>query len=237
MRALAVVHQPDAGPGVFADAACRQGWELQEWAIVDGGPPPDAVADFQAVMVFGGAVNADQEAVHPWLRSEKQLLAALLARGMPLLGVCLGAQLLAEAAGAPARRAAAPEIGWIEVEVSDAGATDPLIGSLSPRVRAFAWHSYEFPLPDGAVALARSPTCLQAFRLRETAWGIQFHAEVTAADARHWIDEYQTDPDAVQVGLDPTALRAETERAIGEWNDVGRAVCERFLNVAAGAQR
>jgi GMP synthase-like glutamine amidotransferase len=237
MRALAVVHQPDAGPGVFADAAGRQGWELQEWSIADGGPPPDALANFQAVMVFGGAVNADQEAAHPWMRDEKQLLAALLGRGMPILGVCLGAQLLAEAAGAPARRAPGPEIGWVEVQVSDAGASDPLIAALSPRVRAFEWHSYEFPLPEGAVALAYSPTCLQAFRLGEAAWGIQFHAEVTGADARHWIDEYRNDPDAVRIGLDALALRAATDRAIEDWNAVGRGLCERFLNVAASAQR
>jgi GMP synthase (glutamine-hydrolysing) len=237
VRALAVVHQPDAGPGVFADAARRQGWELVEWSIVDGGAPPDAVDNFQAVMVFGGAVNVDQEAVHPWLRNEKQVLSALLAHGMPLLGVCLGAELLAEAAGAPARRAPTPEIGWVEVQVTDAGATDPLIGPLSPRVRAFEWHSYEFPLPDEAVALARSPTCLQAFRLGEAAWGIQFHAEVTGADASHWIDEYRSDPDAVRIGLDAPALRKETDRAIEDWNAVGSGVCERFLNVVASSQR
>lgn len=237
MRALAIVHQADAGPGVFADAARRQGWQLQEWSIIDRGSPADAVANFQAVMVFGGAVNADQEAAHPWLRNEKQLLAALLARGMPLLGVCLGAQMLAEAAGAPAQRASEPEIGWVEVEVNDAGATDPIIGPLSPRVRAFEWHSYEFPLPAGAVALARSSACLQAFKLGEVAWGIQFHAEVTATDAHHWIDEYRADPDAVRIGLDAPALRRETDAAIEAWNALGRGVCERFLNVAAGAQR
>jgi GMP synthase (glutamine-hydrolysing) len=232
VRVLAIVHQSDAGPGVFADAVRRQGWELQEWPITEGTPPPDAMANFQAVMVFGGAVNADQEAAHPWLRNEKQLLAALLARGMPLLGVCLGAQMLAEAAGSPARRAAAPEIGWVEVRVTDAGATDPLIGPLAPRLSAFEWHSYEFPLPAGAVALARSAACLQAFRVGERAWGIQFHAEVTVADARHWIEDYQSDADAVRIGLDPGALRAETDRSIEAWNAVGRGICERFLDAA-----
>ncbi len=236
MRVLAVVHQPDAGPGVFGDSARRLGWELQEWSIAKGGPPPDAIGNFQAVMVFGGAVNADQGAAHPWLRSEKQLLAALLARGMPLLGVCLGAQMLGEATGAPARRAPLPEIGWIEVEVTDAGAVDPLIGPLAPRLRAFAWHSYEVPLPAGAIALARSDTCLQAFRIGERAWGIQFHAEVTAADVGHWIEEYRGDADAVRIGLDPDALRVETDDAIEAWNAVGRGVCERFLT-AAGSQR
>ena len=97
-----------------------------------------------------------------------------------------------------------------------------MIGPLAPAVRAFEWHSYEFPLPPDAVALARSSTCLQAFRIGESAWGIQFHAEVTGADARHWIDEYRSDPDAVKIGLDPAALRTETDRAIEGWNTVGR---------------
>ncbi len=237
MRALAIVHQPDAGPGVFGETARRCGWELLEWPIAGGAPAPDAIGNCDAVMVFGGAVNADQEAVHPWLSNEKQMLAALLERGMPLLGVCLGAQLLAEAAGAPARRAPVPEIGWTEVHVVDAGTTDPLIGPLSPQVRAFEWHSYEFPLPGGAVALAQSANCLQAFRIGGAAWGIQFHAEVTGADARHWIDEYRNDPDAVRIGLDAPALRKETDRAIDGWNAIGSGICERFLNVAASAQR
>ena len=163
-------------------------------------------------------MNAHQEEEHPWLRFEKDLLAELLGRGMPLMGVCLGAQLLAEAAGATPRRASQPEIGWHEVEVTAEGAEDPLLAPLAPRFSAFQWHSYEAPLPSGATALARSAVCLNAYRIGEAAWGIQFHAEVSAADAEYWIADYRSDPDAVRIGIDPEALRGQTRAAIGDWN-------------------
>jgi hypothetical protein len=84
------------------------------------------------------------------------------------------------------------------------------------------------------VQLARSDACLQAYRLGDSAWGIQFHAEVTAADAERWIDDYRSDPDAVEIELDPEPLRKQTRVAIGSWNALGRGLCERFVEAAAG---
>jgi len=228
MRALAIVHQPDAGPGVFAEAMAAKGVELDHWLIAEGPPPADP-AGYDAVMTFGGAMHTDHEADHAWLSEEKLLLADLIERRVPLLGMCLGSQLVAEAAGATPRRASEPEIGWHEVELTPEAAGDPLLGGLPARFVAFQWHSYEAPLPPGGIALARSPVCLQAFRLEGPAWGIQFHSEVSAEDADHWIDDYRSDPDAVRIGLDPEALRAETRAAIGPWNEVGRGMCERWI--------
>ena len=229
MRALAIVHQPDAGPGVFAEALTAKGVELDRWLIGDG-PPPAEPSGYDAVLTFGGAMHTDQEADHPWLKDEKSILAELIERRVPLLGMCLGSQLVAEAAGAHPRRAPAPEIGWHEVELTPEGADDPVLGGLPARFSAFQWHSYEAPLPPGATALARSPVCLQAFRLDGPAWGIQFHAEVSTEDADYWITDYRSDPDAVRIGLDPEALRAKTHAVIAAWNDVGRAMCERFVD-------
>jgi GMP synthase-like glutamine amidotransferase len=151
---------------------------------------------------------------------------------VPLLGLCLGGQLLAAAAGAQARRASRPEIGWHRVEVTAEGEDDPLLGPLAPSFEAFQWHSYEFPLPPGAVALAHSEVCLQACRLGERAWALQFHPEVSAADARHWIEDFRADPDAVLIGIDPAALGPETEQKIGAFNQLGRELCSRWLRIA-----
>lgn len=229
LRALSIAHQRDAGPGVFADAMRSQGVQHDVWLRSEQDQPPGDPRDYDAVLVFGGAMHADHEDRHPWLREEKGLLAELLERQVPLLGVCLGAQLLAEAAGAPARRASRPEIGWHDVEVTDAGAEDPLLAPLAPRFEAFQWHSYECPLPPGATALARSDVCLQAYRIGDSAWGIQFHAEVARGDVEAWIDDYRSDEDAVRIGLDPNALRRRTDSSIEEWNELGRALCARFL--------
>jgi GMP synthase (glutamine-hydrolysing) len=235
MRALAIAHQRDAGPGVFADAARGAGVELDTWLRTDSDTPPRPPRDYGAVLVFGGAMHADHEDSHPWLGPEKALLRELLELEVPVLGVCLGAQLLADAAGAPPHRASRPEIGWHEVELTDEGSGDPVLGPLERRFDAFQWHSYEFPLPPGATPLARSAVCLQAFRAGRSAWGIQFHAEVTRQDAEAWIDDYRSDEDAVRIGLDPDDLRKRTHEAIGEWNALGRALCERFFAAATRA--
>jgi GMP synthase (glutamine-hydrolysing) len=234
VRALAIVHQRDAGLGVFGPAVRSRDVQVDEWQLAEGALPPGDPAGYDAVLTLGGAMHADQQARHPWLADEKVLLAGLLERRVPLLGVCLGAQLLAEAAGAPPRRATEPEIGWCDVELTDAAADDPLLAALQPGFEAFEWHSYEFPLPPGATPLARSATCLQAYRIGEWAWGIQFHAEVTGTDIEAWIDDARSDEDAVRLGLDTEALRQRTRASIGAWNELGRGLVGRFIDVAAG---
>ena len=229
MRILGIVNQRDAGPGVFLDAMLARGASLDTWMPPESPAPPHDPAGYDAAMVFGGAMHAHHEDRHPWLGDVKDQLRGLLARGVPVLGVCLGAQLLAEAAGAPARRAREPEIGWRTVEVTPEGRRDPLLSPLAPSFTAFQWHSYEFPLPPGAAPLARSAVCLQAFR-SGTGVGIQFHAEVSATDAEAWIDDYRSDEDAVRMGVDPDALRRETRASMDAWNDLGRAFCGRFLD-------
>jgi GMP synthase-like glutamine amidotransferase len=230
MRALAIVHQPDAGPGVFAEAILERGGVVDLWQIGDGGEAPAEPARYDAVLTFGGAMNTHEHDGHPWLAREKALLGGLLEAGVPLLGACLGTQLLAEAAGGSVRRAREPEIGWLEVELLADGLDDPVLGPLAPGFEAFQWHSYEAVPPPGAVALAHSPASLQAYRIGELAWGIQFHAEVSAGSAERWLDQWHTDPDAVRIGLDAEALRAETRGKIEAWNGLGRALCGRFLD-------
>jgi GMP synthase (glutamine-hydrolysing) len=232
MRALAIVHQTDAGPGVFADALADRGVELDEWLLSERGTGPKLeIADYDAVLTFGGAMHADQEDTHPWLRFEKDFLAAMIDDGMPILAVCLGSQLLADAGGGSARRATEPEIGWLQVEVTDEGRADPLIGPLAPSFEAFQWHSYEAVPPEGAAILARSAVCAQAYRIGERAWGIQAHPEVSVADALAWVDDYRADEDAIRIGVDPEALRAETEEKIAAWNELGSELCGRFIDV------
>ena len=178
---------------MFAEAA--RGHELVEWLPHEG--PAPAIDGFGAAIVFGAEAQVDQEKAFPWLRPEKRVVGELLARGTPVLGVCFGSQLLAELAGAEVRRAAEPEIGWYEVELTPEGSADPLLGFLPERFESLQWHHYEWLLPAGAVALARSARCLQAFRLEgRPVWGVQFHPEVTEADYGSWLDEFSDDPGA-----------------------------------------
>jgi GMP synthase-like glutamine amidotransferase len=231
MRVLAVEQQSDAGLGVFEEAIREDGHELTLWKPALGTPAPDG--DHDAYIVLGGAMNIEEQPKHPWIGTQLMAVAGWVEGGYPVLGLCLGSQMLATAAGGSARRASEPEIGWFDVTVNGAGAEDPLIGPLAPRFEAFQWHSFECVAPPGSVELARSPVCTQAFRIGERAWGLQFHPEVSRKDALDWIDDYRSDPDAVRIGIDPVALREETEPKLDGWNELGREVCRRFLELAA----
>jgi len=178
------------------------------------------------VLVFGGAMHADQDAWHPWLREETLWFQQLLARRVPTLGICLGVQLLARAAGSWVGPLAEPEIGWVEVALTDAAADDPVLSSLPARFEAFQWHHYTYGVPADAVELARSAACTQGFRLGAACWGVQFHPEVTEPQLAGWF----MDPD--DPPPDPDALRAETRVRIGRWNELGRTLCRAFLAAA-----
>lgn len=233
MRVLAIVHQSDAGPGVFVDPIRARGAELHCWRLPDEGPPWCDPRDYDAVLTLGGTVHPDEEDQHRWLAEEKALLADLLGRGAPLLGVCLGAQLLSEAAGAPALPTHEPELGWHAVELTAGAARDPVLGPLAPGFDALEWHSYELRLPAGGTALAHSAAGLQAFRVGDAAWGIQFRAEVTLDDFESWLDEHRRVHPALPPRLAPYELRTDTRWRIAAWNELGRGLCRRFLGVAA----
>jgi GMP synthase (glutamine-hydrolysing) len=237
MRVLAIVHEAVAGPGVFGEVIRERGDALDEWMLPESAEPPADPLGYDAVFVLGGAANVDEEERFEWIGTEHGVIGRLLEHRVPLLGLCLGGQMVAAGAGAVPRRAPRPEIGWHQVELTEAGRADPLLGSLPPRFEAFQWHSYEFPLPPGAVELARSPVCLQGCRIGESAWALQFHPEVTEADALAWTADWRSDADAVAIGLDPTALALEIEAKISAFNGLGRELARNWLDFAAARAR
>jgi GMP synthase (glutamine-hydrolysing) len=224
MNVLALTHGDNVGPGVFEDAVRDGGHELVEWQVpVLGAPRDDTRAD--AVIVLGGAMHPDEDERHGWLAPELRYLEQQLERGTPLLGICLGSQLLARAAGAEVFRASEPEIGWLPVERTEAGCADPVAQALPERFDAFQWHHYTHALPVGAVELARSRVCTQSFRLG-SAWGVQFHPEVRTAQIEEWLAE---EPEDVP---EPQAFLAATRERIAVWNELGRRLCSAFLRAS-----
>jgi GMP synthase (glutamine-hydrolysing) len=229
MRVVSVLHPGGGHSGVLRATAAAAQAELVEWTPARGEPAP---AGADALVVMGGGMNVHQAERLPWLRGEVELLRDALADGLPVLGVCLGAQLLAAAAGAEVRRAREPEIGWFEVSRDPPGASDRLLGAIPERFTAFQWHSYVFEPPAGATVLASSPVCPQAFRLDGRAWGVQFHPEVTADVVAEWFGDYAADPDAVALGFDPAAAAHESRARLPAWNALGRALFDAFLSAA-----
>jgi GMP synthase-like glutamine amidotransferase len=227
VRVLSVTHGPSVPGGVFDEVAEAAGYELERWVVPLGGAPQPA-ARYGAVMVFGGSMHPDQDDQHGWLGREEAFLRDALTQDVPVVGVCLGAQMLARAAGAWVGPALEPEVGWFDVELTPEGRNDPVLGVLPPRTATFQWHSYTFGVPEHATELARSALCTQAFRVGDRAWGIQFHAEVTLPMVRTWTAE---ESDELPVPVDE--FLAETERRIAVWNHHGRRLADAFLAAAA----
>jgi GMP synthase (glutamine-hydrolysing) len=221
-----VVHGPEARAELFEPVVEGSGHKLDEWSFSWDRKPPRALDSYDAYLVFGGAMHPDQEDTHAWLPEEIAWLENLMAQRRPVLGICLGVQLLARAAGAEVRRLDEPEIGWIDVELTGAGAEDPVLSSMPRRFPGLVWHHYTYDLPDGAVELARTDRTTQAFRLGDACWGVQFHPEVTALQLDRWIADFEDPPP------DPDGLRAQTPMHIGAWNALGRVLCRAFLAAA-----
>jgi GMP synthase-like glutamine amidotransferase len=236
MRILSILHPGGGHSGLLRESASSAGHELVEWTPGAGEPLPGALADYDSVAVFGGGMNVPDQDRLPWLAGEIEVLREALARRLPLLGICLGGQLIAAAAGAEVHRVEDPEIGWLEVERLPAAEADPVLGAVPERFTAFQWHSYASRTPAGAVELARSTVCPQAYVIDGHAWGVQFHPEVTPDVVEGWIADFHSDPDAVRLGFDPDAARAEARERIGAWNEIGRRLFDAWVAVAAGVR-
>ncbi len=173
---------------------------------------PD-LSRYAALIVLGGPMNVDDTDRYPNLANEVDILKDALARDMSVLGICLGAQLLAKALGGSVDRAPGREIGWYDVELSRAGADDPVLSSFAPRQRVFQWHEDNIELPSGIEALAHSAECpVQAFRHGEHAYGFQFHLEVDRFLVERWLTVPANQPvlEAERGRIDPDAIRKET---------------------------
>ena len=234
MRVLSIVHEGTStgGGGLFEEVVAQRGDRLERWVVPNGGPRPDAAASYDAIMVFGGAMHPDQDEQHPWLADETAFVREALDGNVPLLGVCLGSQLIARAAGAWIGPADVSEVGWTRVELNAAGRDDPILGALPDRVDAFQWHHYTFELPPGATLLAESSTARQAYRLGEQTWAIQFHAEVT----RHMLEAWFVQG-ADELPKPADEMWAETDGFLGTWNEHGRRLCAAFLDRAVSIAR
>jgi GMP synthase (glutamine-hydrolysing) len=224
---VALVHGDGGGPSLFREVVQARGGSVTEVRLDRSERPSRPVQEYGAVMSFGGTMHPHEDEAHPWLGTEIAYLEEALAAGVPTLGVCLGAQLIARAAGGEVVPAVKKEIGWFPVELTDAAAEDQVFSALPSRFHSFQWHEYAAGVPPGAVELARNAVGPQAFRLGDAAWGVQFHPEVRLEQLVRWIRSYEHPPVA------PEPYVAAAERHIGDWNKLGRTLCDRFLAAAS----
>lgn len=187
---VAIRHVPHEGLGLLEDILHGAGLSFR---YVDMFDRPDRKINLDrlaGLVVMGGPMNVDDVKNYPWLRWEIDWIQGAVERRIPLLGVCLGAQLLARACGADIYTNPVREIGWFDVQITEHAATDPLFREFRATERVFQWHGDTFDLPQGAIQLARSQLCEhQAFRYGDSAFGLQFHIEMTATLLESWLVE------------------------------------------------
>jgi GMP synthase-like glutamine amidotransferase len=224
-------------PSAACPPAALGTWLVDAGARLDVVAPqelPGAADGYQAVVCLGGEMGANDDAEHPWLAGMRALLAGAVRAGTPVLGICLGAQLLAAATGGAVRRApGGPECGTPPITLAAAVAGDALLGGMGRTAPAVQSHSDEVHvLPPGAVRLAFSKRCAnQVFRLGDRAWGLQCHVETTPELVLEWVRRRR---DAAKVDawppaeLDPEHLRAHHVEIEQAW----RPVAKRFVRLS-----
>jgi GMP synthase (glutamine-hydrolysing) len=188
---------------------------------------------YDALIVLGGPQMPDQGDRYPHLQVEMQCIEQALQRDLPVLGICLGAQLLAYTLGGGVRSMPKWEIGWYELEPTHQSAADPLFCALVEPHPVFQWHGYTFDLPAGATHLASSATCEnQAFRYGRHAYGLQFHLELDERLINRWLGlpEYVDDIPRNGRGDDVQAIRQQTHQLIGQSVDLSQEVFGQFLH-------
>ncbi len=236
MRIAVVQHLFCESPGAYNTELDRRGVQRSVIEIDTGDALPDW-REFDGIIAMGGPMSVNDEDDFPWLIEEKRWTAEAVNAGLPYFGACLGVQLLASALGARVYPLEQAEVGLLPVELTPEGLADPVLGAAEDPLLTLQWHGDTFELPAGAVLLASSPAAPnQAFRYGDSAYGIQFHLEVTPQMAQQWseVPEYAAalaatlgDEGGKQFLVDAVAqheqLGGQAGRLIGGWLDIVQA--------------
>jgi len=223
MRALVIMHVESEGPGVFGELLAAAGAAVRIARLHRGDSLP-APGEIDAAISMGGPMNVYEEQAYPFLRAETHFLQEAAACDLPVLGICLGAQMIAKAAGAMVTKNHVEEVGWSSVSLTAAGLADPLLRGLPRVLPVFQWHGDTFAIPDGGALLATGSDCLnQAFR-HQRSYGLQFHLEADRALLAAW---FSGAPSAEPILRRHDELAAEVGRHV-------RTLFANFLGIVRG---
>jgi GMP synthase (glutamine-hydrolysing) len=220
-------HHPIENLGRIADALEEAALAWQYVRVFEGAPIPSDMKGAGGLIVMGGPETVYQLNRYPYLRDEMRLIESALRENKPILGVCLGAQLLAAVLGTTVRRGDSREIGWYSVRLAAAAAGDRLLRGLPAEFMAAHWHSDVFDLPNGGVALASSAkTPIQAFCFADKAYGLLFHAEITEERLARLVSEFGED--LKRVGIDGDSYVAQAPDFLPALGKIGETIFSRW---------
>lgn len=216
--------------GIAPGALARAGLDVRTVNMTAPGAELPPLAEIAGLVTFGGVMNVDETERFPFLADVREATRAALERDMPTLGICLGAQLIVRALGTSVVRSPVREIGFEPIRPTATAGDDALLSLYADGDPVFEWHEDTFDLPQGATLLARGDRIgVQAFRVGETAWGIQFHQELDATELEWWIGFSEAELDLW--GTSAAELRAASERSMRAHEERGRELFRRFAEI------
>ena len=217
MRRGALILQNSAGdgPGFFGSLLDHKGWARKVSHLYRGETVPSDWMHYDLLVVMGGPMNVCEEDAYPFLAKETEILTRALKEGFPVIGFCLGAQLMAKACGAKVLKGAKKEIGWYPVRLTDQGINDPLLKSFPEEFVVFQWHGDTFELPEGAAQLVSSEDYLnQVVRIGSVSYGFQFHFEITKDMIAEWLKTGEEEIEDMGIKDLPGKILANSDRYI-----------------------
>ncbi|MFQ6005830.1 MAG: type 1 glutamine amidotransferase [Woeseia sp.] len=232
-KVLVFQHVPFEPLGTLDPLLKNAGFRIRYVNFARGPQQVPTLDGYSALIVLGGPMNVDQVNEYPNLATEVSLIQDALDRGVSILGICLGAQLLARALGSPVKPDHAREIGWHDVHLTADGQEDPVLAGFGSSQQVFQWHEDAIVLPSGTVQLACSDACdVQAFRYAECAYGFQFHLEVDQSLIERWLHRagYQPMLEELSGTIDPDQIMAQTEGSIGPLMDLSDRTFSRWID-------
>lgn len=232
-KILVFQHVPFEPLGTLDPLLKKSGFRIR---YVNFGRQPESrpvLEKYEALIVLGGPMSSDQIDTYPNLITEAKIIREAVERGMSVLGICLGAQLLATALGGTVSRNAVREIGWHDVELTEAGRSDRVLASFKQNQQVFQWHDDGISLPPGAVHLASSDASpVQAFRYGEHAYGFQFHLEASHSLIERWltVPDHQMTLEEERGRIDAETIRRQTKDSIGPLQDLSQQTFSRWID-------